>query len=525
MTMINKTRDKSYKDYAHKNFMDGNSWDISDPIAQLEIMACSCFFGEPRYYGERVTAPTNSEISYLCSVLGVSLLPERGTSTTTAGIMEDAIDKALEHDVVATLQFAVRLRQNENIRTTPQVILVRAANAYKHLSAIREYGQQIVSRMDEPSVGMAYQLSEFGKPIPNSLKKIWRAKLQSATDYQLAKYRMDSRTVKTIDVVRLTHANSLAIDALVKGTLKNTDTWESIISAEGSNKASWTSALTKMGHMAVLRNLRNFVKNEVNMTDVISILKEGAETGKQLPFRYFSAYKALNDSYSLYSTPPNLLDAVEECMELSMGNLPRFSGRVTCLVDNSGSAQGTMTSSLGSMTIAEIGNLMGVITAKQADEGYVGVFGDKLATLPIRTNSSILDSLEKVNATGENIGKSTEHGIWLFWRDAIKKSQHWDSVFIYSDMQAGHGGLYGIGSPYPIYRSTSNYIDVPQLITEYRHKVNPNVNVYCVQTAGYSDTIIPEIFPRTAILGGWSDSVLKFAKRMEAMWEYNSPTQ
>lgn len=175
---------------------------------------------------------------------------------------------------------------------------------------------------------------------------------------------------------------------------------------------------------------------------------------------------------------------------------------------------------MGSMKISTIGNLTGVLTAMRADEGYVGAFGDVLRVVPIRKTASVFDQLDKVEQSARGVGQATEGGIWLFWEKAIENREHWDHVFIYSDMQAGHGHLYG---PNP--RSYAKYswpwrpthIDVPRLVTEYRSKVNPRVNVYLVQIAGYQDTIIPECFDRTYILGGWGDGLLRFAAAMNSL--------
>ena len=63
--------------------------------------------------------------------------------------------------------------------------------------------------------------------------------------------------------------------------------------------------------------------------------------------------------------------------------------------------------------------------------------------------------------------------------------EHWDNIFIYSDMQAGHGGLYGTPDGQREYQSKgfatfkgSSYIDVVKLIDWYRKEVNPKVNVW-----------------------------------------------
>jgi hypothetical protein len=87
-------------------------------------------------------------------------------------------------------------------------------------------------------------------------------------------------------------------------------------------------------------------------------------------------------------------------------------------------------------------------------------------------------------------------------------------------MQAGHGGLYGTDASqykdyiFPDRRKTNRYIDVAKLIKTYREKVNPNVKVFLVQVAGYKDTLVPEFYDKTYILGGWGDGLLRFAKEM-----------
>ena len=62
------------------------------------------------------------------------------------------------------------------------------------------------------------------------------------------------------------------------------------------------------------------------------------------------------------------------------------------------------------------------------------------------------------------------------------------------------------------------YIDVAKLIAEYRSKVNPKVNVFSVQTAGYNNMLIPEYGYRTNILYGWTGKELIFADSMIKFW-------
>ncbi len=519
---------------AHLNWMGGPSYDVRSPLVRLRVAAASCFFGEPMYYHadkadkaegsapspRRVRAPNLSEAqrAHLRDTLR-ALDPDDWRASSPAEMMEKAIDAALAHDAEATLQLAVWLRGEEHVRVTPQVILVRAAQHPKvrGTGLVRRYAPSIVRRGDEPATGLAYQLARFGKPVPNALKRAWRDALAKMSAYELAKYRMESRRVKTVDVMNLVHPKSPHVDALAKGALTTAgETWESIVSAQGSTKKAWSEALPKMGHMALLRNLRNLCEAKVPAEAFVDKLVAGAEKGQQLPFRYFSAYRALEGTSGLSG---KVLDAVEECLRRALGNLPRLGGRVMSLCDNSGSARGATTSSMGTMQVATIANLTGILAGLCGDDGHVGVFGDTLKTAPVRPKASVMEQLKSVDALGNTVGGGTENGIWLFWDRAIREREHWDHVFVFSDMQAGHGGLYGVDpKQYKDYRwASSSYIDVPKLVAAYREKVNPRVNVYLVQVAGYQDTLMPEFYERTYILGGWGEGLLRFAAEMAAL--------
>ncbi|UQA61668.1 TROVE domain-containing protein [Polyangium aurulentum] len=527
---LRKARSSSNQDSAakgHANFMAGISYDVGSPLLRLRLAASTCFFGEPMYYHRdpEDTRPvraaahpsrlSDAQVDHLRKTLD-ALDPQAWRKLTPSGLIESAIDEALAHDAEATLKEAVRLRSEEHIRTTPQVILVRAANhaATKGTGLVRKYAPSIIQRADEPAVGLSYQLYRYGKPIPNALKKAWRDALVRFDDYALGKYRQEGHAAKTVDVVNLVHPKSKAVDRLAKGEAKNTGrTWEAIVSARGSNRTAWKKAMPAMGHMAMLRNLRNMLEAGMKPEEIISPLLAGAKNGKQLPFRYFSAYKAVEGK-----APGRLLDAIETCLVSSLGELPRFGGRVMVLADNSGSAQSTTTSSMGSMKISTIGNLTGILAGMRADEGWLGVFGDALETFAVRKNASIFDQLARAEELAKGIGTSTENGVWLFFDEAIRKKERWDAVFVLSDMQAGHGGLYGTNpKSYREYGwgEGGRYIDVAKLVSAYRKRVNANVKVFLVQIAGYKDTLVPEFYDRTYILGGWGEGLLRFAAEME----------
>ena len=91
-------------------------------------------------------------------------------------------------------------------------------------------------------------------------------------------------------------------------------------------------------------------------------------------------------------------------------------------------------------------------------------------------------------------------------------------------MQAGHGGLYGTDEEKRKYKKlgfgcNGSYIDVAKLIRVYRKTVNPKVIVFCVQTAGYDNVLVPENGYRTTVLYGWTGKELVYADAINRLWD------
>ena len=514
------------------NFMGGNSYEVN-ALDTLKMVTASSIFGEPSYYrdGEFDSAKIKDGPFSFWSPLKDDLVidGDRFMGKTTSAIMETVIDEALSEDFGAVLDWAVELRTTYNMRLNPQVIMVRAAQHparvefnEKNPGKFTEAQKLVMSRADEPASQLTYYLykNKSKNNLPNILKRTWKAKLESLGKYQVAKYK--NTGLGMIDVVRISHANSAVLDELMKNGNVAVDesdkTWENL----RSEKKSWTEILDtiKMGHMALLRNLRN-IFTEINDAEkankILNDLKAGVLGGKQFPFRYYTAYKMIEQSSINHKAL--VLDALEECMDISLENMPKLKGKTMTLTDNSGSAWGTIPSEYGSVTIAEIDNVSAVITAMLSDEGYVGVFGDRLEIIPIKKRDGILTQVKKVSNAGQGIGGGTENGIWLFFDQVLKTNEKYDNIFIYSDQQAGHGGLYGIrSSDYKDFSCNGGrMVDVNALVKAYR-KVSPKVNVFSVQTAGYTNVLLPEYTYRANYMYGWTGKEVLFADAMIKFW-------
>jgi len=521
---------RKHEDAIVENFMGGNSYRLS-PLTTLRIVAASAIFGEPQYYRDGIDASKtirNHSTALEYSIFN-SLLKDKNTA---ADVFTSAIDAALDFDFKGTLDLAHELRTEYFMRLNPAVIFVRATEHKNRVSFneanpgyMKKIGKAIALRPDDVTNQFDYFmfLNKTKNGLPSILKRTWAETLEGYSRYQLNKYKGKS----LIDLVRISHASNVDINELMRtGTLvmpAEDKTWEQL----RSEKMSWTEILSTIDipHMALLRNLRGIfteITDRSAAVEILNKLKAGVLRGKQFPFRYYSAYREIQKSLTTINHSQLILDSLEECIDIAVSNMPKLYGRVACLSDNSGSAWGAMNSEYGTVTVAEIANLSSLITAMQAEDGEVGVFGDRLSLKSVSKRNGILSQLKETSERGKAQGGGTENGIWLFWDKAIREKIHYDTVFVYSDMQAGHGGLYGVRSnEYKdfVHKRGGSYIDVLALVEKYRQTVNPKVNVFTVQVAGYDNSVLPENLYRGAILAGWTGKEPVYAKAVIDAWD------
>ena len=538
----NRTEEKEVKMGKVMNFMGGNSYEIN-PLDTLKMVSASSIFGEPQYYRDGAfdsakVLDGRYRVDRLMTKHVISSL-DKYKGKKTSEIMEGVIDEALSYDFGGVLDWAVTLRNDFYMRLNPQVIMVRAAihpdrQAFTEANPVKfaEVNKQVMSRGDDVISQLTYYLYINGSKnkVPAVLKRSWAKKIEALTAYEVYKYR--NHGIGLIDTVRVCHAKSPVVSELMMtGTVKledNKKTWETL-RASGMSWVEIIDTLGRIPHMALLRNLRGIFKevdDNALAKKLMAELKAGVEKGKQFPFRYMSASRAVKGDEEV-NNKITLITGLEECLDVSCANLPELKGKSAFLTDNSGSAWGTCNSEYGTVTIAEINNLSSVIGASNSEEGYVYAFGDELIEYPISKRVGVLKQAEDISKDAKaNVGQGTENGVWLFFEKAVKNKEHWDNIFIYSDMQAGHGGLYGTSEGQFAYQKLglaaskgSMYVDVVKLIDWYRKEVNPKVNVYCIQTAGYDNVLVPENGYRTNILYGWTGKELVYADAMNKFWD------
>src|SRR2546426_1847480 len=167
--------------------------------------------------------------------------------------------------------------------------------------------------------------------LSNPLKRGCDEAFENFDAYQLAKYDRDGE-VKLKDVLKIVHPKpktperSEIYRLLRERELPIPETWETYISVHGSTKENWEHILPKMGYMAKLRNLRNFLDKGVDLEPVLEHLtnRKAVRNSKQFPYRFFSAYRELENLPS--PETPTVLEALETALEISVENVPEFKG-------------------------------------------------------------------------------------------------------------------------------------------------------------------------------------------------------
>ena len=306
-----------------------------------------------------------------------------------------------------------------------------------------DFYKSIVVRPDDMTETIAFANAN-GLKITNALKKGFAEAIGRLSPYQIAKYRGEGKSVNLMDVVNLCHPkqserNNGALTALMKGELRSEDTWESMLSAAGSDAkakaAVWQTLLTEnnLGYFALLRNLRNIAQQAPSALDLaLAQLKDPVRIGKSrvLPFRYQTAYKELHG----VGLPQerDILWAIDEAAEVALQNVPALHGTTLVALDVSGSmtSAGAATGGKKSgVSCKDIGALFASILAQRNradmltfDTGHYWNPVERMGVLPFARN---------LKATG---------GGTDFNQIFIGLTKKYDRIIVLSDMQAWVGG-------------------------------------------------------------------------------------
>ena len=449
---------------------------------RLVTAVLTTMFGEPKFYG-----------------------------STDSDIVRLATDCA-KSDPAFLCKLACYARNVGNMRSVSHVLTsVIARHAHEYTRAVI---RNVVVRPDDITEIMSCYLSMYGKPFPNAMKREVGEMLQTFSEYQIAKYNGGSKSLKFRDVLRITHPvpKTEEIEDLFRrilsDELETPYTWETELSARGNTREVWDELIAsgKVGYMALLRNLRNIVKSGADIRPVLAVLAdpEQVRRSRQLPFRFYSAYRTLQNEQLI---TPEIHRALEEAILCSIGNIEQIPGRTLIAVDVSGSMRSTV-SAKSDVRCCDIAALFGAMASRLCEDATVCCFdcegwpkghqGYRIAHYG--KYESILDICQKSAFAGGGTDLSLPMK-YALTEDRAVALKPFDRIIYFSDNECNSS-----------YRGLR--VTVQGLIDAYRRQYNPNFWVHGVDLQGYGTQQF--IGERFNLIAGWSDSVLQFISLAEA---------
>ena len=427
------------------------------------------------------------------------------------------IQTVAKQDPQFVLKLAIYARTQLYLRTAPQVMLVECSLINEAKPYVRKAAPKIILRPDELATCVAYLQSKVGNignaspsgSMPAALKRGLADAFVNFTEYQLQKYNNLRKSVKLVDVLRLVHPKpkddkqSDMFKRLIQNNLQTPQTWETIISDKGSNRQSWLRAAKIMPYMATLRNLRNLMQNDALTQDIITRLtdREKIAKSKQFPFRFFSAYREIQDTAEGFDKN-TVLAALDTALNLSIDNIPKLKGNTFLSADNSGS-MGQIISTKSKVTYENIANLFMAMSSRFCEKSIASIFGDNLAIVPMPLTAGAISNMMRI--TNGMVGYSTNG--WLIFDYLLQNNIKADRIIIFSDMQ-----MYD--SRYSHYQGMGE--SLYKKLLEYKRKINPDVIVYSFDLAGYGSIQIPEDQSNVVQIAGFSDKIFQFMQLYES---------
>lgn len=486
-TQTNKTKNRS-----------GNVAYSMNPKKQLVTAVLTTMFGEEKYYG-----------------------------STDDDIVQIATKVCKKHPSFVS-NLACFTRREFNMRSVSHVLT--AVIAREAPSFTRQTIKGVVQRADDITEIMSCYASLYGKPFPNAMKREIAEVIQNFDEYQLAKYNGGKKAVKFRDVLRITHPvpKTKEMEELFRkvldDTLETPYTWETELSTRGNTKEVWNELIAsgKVSYMALLRNLRNIIQAGADIDSVLEIIAdpERVKKSKQLPFRFFSAYRTLEEAKLM---TPKIHRALESAICASVDNMGKIMGRTLIAVDVSGSMQNTI-SAKSDVCCADIASLLGALASRLCEDATVCYFDAARASYRNQYNGfrfpisrfknkeacgyriahyGKYDSVLDIALQNSFCGGGTDLTLpmqFALEEDKSKNRKPFDRVIYFSDNEcnSSYGGL---------------SVRVQGLVDKYRDKYNKNFWVHGVDLQGYGTQ---QFCGRNFnLIAGWSEKVLSFINLAE----------
>jgi 60 kDa SS-A/Ro ribonucleoprotein len=386
---------------------------------------------------------------------------------------------------------ALFARNTYGMRSVSHLVAGETAKHVKGARWTKSFYDRVVRRPDDVLEILGYYLAAYGRPVPNSLKKGLGAALSRFDEYALAKYRRDHAAFKLVDAVNLVRPKSSpALTKLVNGSLAPAQTWETKLTQTGEAESAEQAAAAKsqawaqlvaerkLGYLALLRNVRNILTHAPEAVDELcSQLGDEKAVRRSLvfPFQFLSAVEVLQQGN--LPGAAKVMDAINQAVDYSLANVPKFEGATLIALDSSGSMAGRPQT---------IGSLFAAVLVKASGADLM-VFSDDAKYISLNRRDSTLTAAKSIPfaRAGTNFNAIFE-----------RANRAYDRIVILSDMQGWIGG----GAPVKSFAA-------------YQERYHAVPRVFSLDLKGYGTLQFPQ--ERVFCLAGWSDRVFDIMQKLD----------
>lgn len=402
----------------------------------------------PRTHEGAVAKRVSQELELRRSILSCMLFEgEYYESGVSIANRIDTLASQVSPDKVAEL--AIEARTAGNLRHAPlRLLLALIKNGYPKASEVIEHTLQ---RPDEcPELISQYMAGDKNRPLDHQLKRGIAKAFTHYDQYQISKYQCREREWTLRDCMFMCHANPTknltkdknlmpkVYEQLASNTLPAPETWEKRLSSkEETPKEVFTDMLGKtirkergsLGAMAVLRNLRNMQKAEVD-DDLIRQALLAMNPERVLPFRFITAAK--------YA--PMFESELETAMLKNLESEQKLSGKTILLVDISGSMDGPI-SDKSELARVDAACALAMLMREICEKVDVYSFSNTTKLVPPRHGFALRDAINKSQSHGgTDLGGAVQ----------LANSKGYDRLVVMTDEQSSTRVPSPVGKGYMI---------------------------------------------------------------------------
>ncbi len=370
------------------------------PIQELKRTVMACMLWEDNFYEDgKSVCDRIVELCKNVSKMEIIYL---------AGV---AHDRGFLRHIPLFLTVQALKKKDDSLKSCPNVISNHVA--------------RICSRPDQMTEFLSLYWKEGKKPLANQLKKGLALAFNKFDEYQLQKYNRNA-PIKLRDVLFLCHAKPKDQEQeelwkrLISNTLKTPETWEIKLSSGKDKKESFKELLekSKLGKLAILRNLRNMYESGVDK----SLVKQGLmeKTKPMLPFQFLMASKHC----------PSWEDIIDDSMIQSMEGKQKLIGLTVVFVDVSGSMEQVL-SAKSEVKRMDAAAGLSILLRETCENIEFMTFSERLVPIPNRRGMALRDAINTSQPHGSTylgaaLRKFMEH------RTSIKV----DRIIVITDEQS-----------------------------------------------------------------------------------------